>query len=427
MKIFSFRKTASMLKDQTGAALMMALATFTILTVIASEVMYETSVEFAVSTQSVNQVKAHYAAKAGVEISLLRLQIYRKIMAMIPKEMLTQIPMIDMIWKMPFSWPPMLPKEVSSIDKDQINAAVKGSKMDSSYMATIESESSKIDLSLLASSNEELVKITLAQLNQIFVSKMDEDEEFARKYSGQSFTKLVNNIADWVDENKESLNGGEESTYYQNFGARDFYPPNQPFKTFEELHMVAEMTDDIYDLLLNRVTIYGAKAINVKYAPKEVLQAAYGLTEEQSARLLEERSKEDTQILKDPATFLQFIESLGVRKEVLYDSNAPADPNGAGKPKVPITVEPEFNFRVKSMGQAGRVQKDVTAIVYDYDAVLAQLKKLTPKEEKKDEKKEEDPNKPKTPEDPNKPQTAQPNDAKKVPNERPTIVYWNEK
>ena len=45
-------------KSERGAALMLALFATTLLMVIATEIMYETSVEYVVSTQSVNQVRA---------------------------------------------------------------------------------------------------------------------------------------------------------------------------------------------------------------------------------------------------------------------------------------------------------------------------------------------------------------------------------
>ena len=62
------KKTTAMLKDEGGIAMMMAIFTVTVLMIIATEVMYETNIELIVSSQQVNQLKAHYAAKAGVQI-----------------------------------------------------------------------------------------------------------------------------------------------------------------------------------------------------------------------------------------------------------------------------------------------------------------------------------------------------------------------
>lgn len=417
------RKFLSAVKNEAGAALMLAIFTVVVLTIIATEVMYETSVEFVVSSQSVNQVRAHYAAKAGVELSLLRLHLYRKAVAALG-DTAKQMPMIDLIWQMPFSWPPVLPQDLSTIEKEEINAAVKASYMEGQYVTTIESESSKIDLSLLAlEDNEALVNQTIEQLVAIFQDKLEHDEEFARKYSGFDFQRLVYNIKDWVDpDNERSGNqGGDEQAPYAHLNTDKVrFPPNQPFKTFEEIHMVDGMTDEFYNILLPRVTIYGAKAINVKYASRDVLKAAFSLTDDQVDRLLEERGREDTQILRDAASFLEYVASLGVRRENLIDPSS-------GKPRINILVEPEFNFRIVSTGVAGKVQRTITAIVYDYDRVLAQLKSFMPT-----------PTPMPTPPgggggpggqgppgapspSPSPRQTTPP-----VPNERPNIVYWNE-
>src|SRR5690606_8646905 len=110
------------------------------------------------------------------------------------------------------------------------------------YVTTIESESSKIDLSLLAlEDNEALVNQTIEQLVAIFQDKLEHDEEFARKYSGFDFQRLVYNIKDWVDpDNERSGNqGGDEQAPYAHLNTDKVrFPPNQPFKTFEEIHMV---------------------------------------------------------------------------------------------------------------------------------------------------------------------------------------------
>lgn len=416
----AMKKFFRTLKNESGAALMMAIFTIVLLTIIATEVMYETSVEFVVSSQSVNQVRAHYAAKAGVEISLLRLHIYRKALAALG-DTAKSLPILDMIWQMPFSWPPVVPTEVSTVEKEEIKASVKSSLMQGQYMATIESESGKIDLSLLAlENNQELVNRTVEQLVQIFQSKIENDEAFANKYSGFDFNRLVLNIKDWVDPDDKQSTGGDEQSLYSHLNSENAtYPPNQPFKTFSELHMVDGMTDEFYNILLPRVTIYGAKAVNVKYASREVLKVTFRLNDDQVDRLIEERGKEETQITKDSKSFLDYIVSLGVRREDLFDSQS-------GKPKINILVEPEFNFRIKSTGMSGKVQRDITAIVFDYDRVLMQLKSFMPTPTPTPPP--QDPGGTGGPGGPGTTPTPSPTPAKAppVPNERPNIVYWNE-
>lgn len=370
------RRFFHLIRNDSGAALMMAIFTVTMLMVIATEVMYETSVEYVVSSQTVNQVKAHYAAKAGIQISLLRLHIYKKIVAAMGADMVKQTPMIDMIWQMPFAWPPVLPDGASRADKEEIKSKVKGSIMSAQYMANIESESNKIDLTTLASENEQVRNATMKELEDIFTIRMRDDQDFATKHSGEDFHKLVNNIKDWVDPDDKNDLGGDEKSLYQNMtqglsdSARQNIPPNRPFLTFDEIHMVAGMTDEYYNMLLPKVTIFGAKAVNIKYASKDLLKSLFALTDEQAARVMEERDKKDSQTFKDEQTFYQFLQGLGVRTDQFKDKD--------GKPTIQVFIGPEFNFRIKSVGISGKVQREITAIVYDYDQVLGQLRKMQP-------------------------------------------------
>ncbi len=371
MAIPILRKTIQLLRRDTGAALMMAIFTVTMLMILATEIMYDTSVEFVVSAQNISQVRAHYAAKSGLEISLLRLNIYKKVIGMLGQNA-NSMKMIDMIWQMPFAWPPIVPGETNGVDKEAIKEKVKGSLMQGSYLATIESEGNKIDLSMLASSNATLAKATYDQILNIFTTKMQNDQEFASKHSGEDFAKIVTNIKDYVSSGTKSDAGGDKTALYENLNTENAkYPPDQPFKTFQELHMVAGMTDEYFDMLLPQVTIFGTKSLNVKYAPKDLLMSVLHLTSEQADQVITERSKDDTTSFKDVKTFLSYLESLGVRQEDIVDS-------ATQKPKVNIVVDPEFNFRIRSTGTSGKVSREITAIVYDYDKVLAQLKAIMP-------------------------------------------------
>ena len=52
----------------------------------------------------------------------------------------SQLPLLDPVWQMPVTWPPVLPDNLGGGDKSQIEDVVKESFFDSQYLATIESE-----------------------------------------------------------------------------------------------------------------------------------------------------------------------------------------------------------------------------------------------------------------------------------------------
>lgn len=421
----SFSKSWRMLKDDSGAALMMAIFTVTLLMVIATEIMYESNVELVVSSQAINQVKAHYAAKAGVEISLLRIHIHRKASQMIG----SQIPasMLDPIWQFPFSWPPVLPDEISIADKSQIQSTVKESTMQGQYLATIESEGSKLDINELASPSETVRESTREQLLQIFQSEIENNETFGERYRGYDFEGLINNMMDWVDADSEGVGGGDERSIYGN-PSNEFIPPNQPFKTLQELNMVEGMNDDIFKFLADRVTIYGAKGINVNYADKKVLMSlSPQITFERADLILEARGDASRGPFKDEDDFVRYLESIGVTGNPFRGEN--------NEPTVHLIFDAERYFRIRSTGQSGKVSREITAIVYDFDRAKARVKEQLIAQTKAQGPGGENPTPTPTP-DPagnsppegDTPEKSEPEktDGGAVPKQRPEIIYWNE-
>lgn len=410
-----FADTMRMMKSDAGSALMIALFTVTILMAVAMEIVHQSSVEYLISSQQVNQVKAYYAAKSGIEISLLRLHIYKKAMAAFG----SQIPdksKLDMIWSAPFAWPPPVPADLNAVDKDSVASSVKNSAMKSTYMANISAEGSKIDLNDLASPSERIRTATKKLVLQIFTSRTEADnaneDPWAKEYRDFNFEELVNNMADWVDADTDAVAGGAENRFYQQSEIKDL-PPNRSFQSVKELHMVAGMTDAIYDVIAPRVTTYGSKAVNINFASKEILMALdNSINSEIADKIIASRNDPNRGPFKDLKDFLGFITPLGVPESAFINSQ------DGDKPLLPLAFDPEFNFRIESIGTAGKVTRKITAIAYDFDqvktvlanAIRAELPTPTP-----------DPNA--KPPDPTP--TPSPTPAK-VPTDRPTVVYWSE-
>jgi len=101
---------------------------------------------------------------------------------------------------------------------------------------------------------------------------MNVDDAWSRNHRNIKPQEIVNNIADWIDEDSASRNGGSESDYYQDTDPL-IKPPNRSMKTLDELHMVAGVTDDIYNILAPKLTLWGDKGINVNYASKDILRS----------------------------------------------------------------------------------------------------------------------------------------------------------
>lgn len=400
------------LKSQSGVALMMALFAMMLLTFIAIEVSYDTTVDYVVASQQVNRIKAHYAAKSGLEISLLRIMLYKQALASFGAS-IPDKSMLDPIWNFPFMWPPTGLAKVNEVDKGMIKDVVKESLMTSQYATTITPEGGRLDINDLGSPIKSMKKSMIEQLVKVFKSEVEHNEDFADKYAGFRFEEVVNNIADYIDEDKESLNGGDESASYRDIEDKEVeMPPNRPLRTIDELNMVAGMNEDFYKLLLPRITVFGTKGVNVNYADKQTLMSLDpSMTEEAVGKVIERRSNPKIGgPFKGDKDFFSFIQGYGVNYRAIEES------------KVPLLYEVEFNFRVTSTGLASNVKREITVITYDYTNLVDRYGELLDKADK------ENPPPGTPPAQPADTSAESPAKEKKIQASkgRPSVVYFEE-
>jgi len=100
---------------------------------------------------------------------------------------------------------------------------------------------------------------------------------------------LADAVADWRDpDDLRSLHGAEKADYAA--AGRDYGPANTPFETIDELRQVLGMSDDLFRKLELLVTVHSRQpGINTAVAPREVLLAIPGSTQEQVDVFLEQR------------------------------------------------------------------------------------------------------------------------------------------
>lgn len=366
-------QATKLLRTEKGVALLIALFAMTLMTFIAVEVSYDTSVDYIVASQQVNRVRAYYAAKSGVELSLLRIMLYKQAMAALGDTLGQQKSMLDPIWSFPFMWPPTgLGGKITEVDKDMLKEAIDESLMGAQYTTTIAAEGGKIDINDLGSPLKGLKKASKTQVLNIFNSELQQNDEFRIKYGNYRFEELVNNISDYIDEDTEGQNGADEASYYRDVEEKDIQlPPNRPLRTLDELHQVTGMTDEFYNLLLPRVTIFGTKGVNINYSNKELLMALDpSMTEAAVDKVIERRN--DVKLggpFKDDKDFFSFIQPYGVNVKAIEES------------KIPLLYDMEYNFRITSTGLSSNVKREITAVTYDYTNLTTRFADLMDKED----------------------------------------------
>jgi general secretion pathway protein K len=355
-------------RNNRGVAILLALAFITIMMFIAVEISFDSQVEYHVATGEYDRLKAYYAAKAGAELSLFRIELFNQAMQAVGSKLGSNAKMLDLIWSFPFVWPPLTPPELDAASLDQIKTSTKESFMDAEFNTTIEPESGRIDVNDLASPSPALEKSTHAQVVKILQNKMENDQKFQRDNSSLVPEQLVNNIADYIDDDNVSRNGGNENALYPDY--EKGMPPNRPMVSIQELHMVAGMTDQIYEVLATELTTYGLKGVNVNRAPNEILQSIDPqITKEIADGIIKWRDDAETSghgQFADEGAFKTALTSLGVNVSKFNEG------------KVPLYYGAEHIFRVKSTGRFGNSSREIIAIVYDFDTVKQRLQSLMP-------------------------------------------------
>lgn len=413
------------LKNASGIAMMIAIAALMLIMWLAMELSYESNVEYTVNSQNLNRIKAYYAAKSGLDVALLRIKIFQKISSQFGEQLGSNSAMLDEIWRFPFAWPLPIPDELNAVDKDTMKSTVKDAFMDAAFMTTIEDEGSKIDLNDLASKSKVIRQNAKKQLMNIFETQRKQDEEFDRKYGATNFEALINQISDFISENVESAGGGDKKSAFAEINSEaqsEMFPPNRAFRSLAELRFIPLMTDDLYELLEPRITIYGMKGINPNLAPKEViLSLDPGLTSEVVDELIKRRTDQNLGgPYQNAEDFWNYAQTKGARIE-------------GDVSQIPLVFDAITNFKIRSSGEFAGAAREITAIVMDIDRIAIKVAEQVKKEEKEAQQGSGSSGfsgssdsfgaRPTSPAKQSQSQKRKPT----IPKGPPRIVWWNEK
>lgn len=277
--------------DIRGIALFLVIASVAMLSILVTEFVYIANISQQIAFGGLDQTKAHYLAKTGLKISLLRLKAYQQARKYIEKNfhdpnMAPPKSVIDRIWNFPFMYPiPTNLPGMSAIEKGMIEKFQKNSNLDGNLIVNIESESSKYNLNSLlkhfvaspspppstppsGSPLPDFDPVKAQQnlqdyMNNILQQKMDQDPDFAAAYRDLRIGDLVSNIRAWVDR-----------TFDYRPLTQDKIPMKQaPFYDVSELHMIPLMDDDLYQLFAPHFTASTTGGVNINTIQSDALKA----------------------------------------------------------------------------------------------------------------------------------------------------------
>ncbi len=427
------RRGARRSRTERGVAMIIAVVAIAILTVVATEFAYNSRVDLQMATNQRDEIRAYYLARSGIGLSRLLLRFQKQVDAIQipnPTQLIGQAlgagttgtppptGMTIQLWRMaridchmlrqmvkenPTGEPrPVKRTNVAAFDKDFPDIAGKQVRrsfggFDGCFLATISDEEEKLNLNKLdASQNQILVQ----RLYDLFADKRFEFL-FEREDSNHvkvAPTDVLIAMRDWIDEDEiqSTLNVAsltlpsavgdpfvkgfsDENSQYDKYVPR-YKAKNARLDSLDELYMVHGVNDRFMAAFRDRFTVYPDvnSKLNINTDDPMLLYMAILSVADPShpdprirdpvfidALIQRIRTARMMSFLGMSVTdFTSVIAASGVAVNPLIQNNV--QNNAAVSDKT-------STFSIKSVGEAGSVQKTISAVVRMDDQGLGRL------------------------------------------------------
>ncbi len=377
------------MKNQKGMAIIMVLSTLLFVFLLIQETVFETRVEHAVSSKELHDLQAYYMAKAGMELSLLRIRTYNTLAEKITgmKEALFMRPYLDLMWRLPFGWPPLLvPLEEEQAEDDSHSSTKQKSLFNKGgYTTFLQTTGGRIDVNNLSSPIPQLKKWTYFILFAL-IKKLQDENNTLKALTDSDISKLLNNISDWIDLDSMQQTEAGISTLPENILYElPTRPLNRKLINMQELLPVKGMTHQLYQALKPFITVFGENTLNLNTLPALLMQSLHpDLNAQVTQSITDKTHKILNPLMLNWALFTQSIKAEGLGHIVEDWQNNPrfifeatGDDGKVGTMKNFVHFNSPYNFKIVSIGRAGGSQKTITAIYIDWKGLFKHTQKLS--------------------------------------------------
>lgn len=255
------------IKNKRGAALLTVLVALMLISLMTLELQYTSLVEKKLAYNDLNQIQAHYLAKSGVHLGLLRLILYGKAKNTYGADYNRYL---NVIWSLPF--PPYPPtgaalSKLSLQERSNQEDLLKKTKISNGQFSyTLSSESSKLNLNLLSSTSggmtpnfrerpKDLVTYIgyslLSRIERIFKESESPDEEFGNIKPEE----VVYNIMDWISPGNTSFGASNKDSWYEQ-QVPPYKAKRANFFTLDEVKLVKGMSPALFEKLKPSITVF---------------------------------------------------------------------------------------------------------------------------------------------------------------------------
>ena len=346
--------------------MLLVITSVVILSLIIVELNYNTRIASAIAGNYRDETAAYYLARSSVNVAMLRVALASKAKTFSMGGFKMPPSVISLIITLPFIFPPPLELLAMTGTAEDADLGMKDMvgkiKTDTNIASVgyfdhnIISMDNTININATVLS-ENSISVFKEQMRQYYALKAAKDESFAHRWPIEKYDRVLNNIVDWIDSDTNSRNGGDENLVYQKrvppYRTRSAFIPN-----INELHMVDEMDDELFDFMAPLLSVFSSGALNMNTATAEVWKTIdSNLTDEEVKAILEKIQNEG-----------QFTSEQELRTWIGKNTRIPAaDFNPL---KIPLSFEDE-TFRIEATGHSGKVSKKIVCYISEtYKSLL---------------------------------------------------------
>jgi general secretion pathway protein K len=283
---------------RSGIALLVAITTIAILTVIVTEVTYIARMRLLTASNQRDRVQAYWLAKSGTGIYQLILAANKELGR---NSFIQEFGLGDSLWQMVpalntgmmrmlfVSDAPGDDVEKEDIEEFKEDGRVSEAVMEKSregglfsdrnfldfpgdFSAEIIDMESKIDINQLGSEGDSLQESTTGQRLYSLMSGEENDQWFLERNIDR--WEIIGNIKDWVDADdyRSGGLGGQEDSLYQNQDP-PYYTKNAKFDTTDEVRLIDGWNGEVFDKFGDKLTIWSNGKFNLTSLDKDMHKA----------------------------------------------------------------------------------------------------------------------------------------------------------
>lgn len=383
-------------KNESGMAIIMVTTAVAILTLVLTEFTFETKLNKIRVENQVDRYQAKLNAEAGLKFALAKLRIYKEAWNTLEdndslKETVSPSDAESVVTQ-PFVYPIPLPPSANIIQKTALEDFEKENLLRGELVISMSPVTGFLNPNSLKvikkdnTSNQDqnqdqdqdqddenqsnlspeafMEKTFTETFQEIFKEKIENDEDFAIKYSNINIDLLVKELKYYVN-NPKDYDEPEKADIEKIYSQADRKPKHAALESIDELYSLEGWDDTIVNLIKDRLSVHQVSVININEITQNQLKTFFpALTDFQLESFFKRRdgdteTETDPKPFKDEAEFKKYLtEELGAVEASDYDKRVAE----FKKSSITLGVAGKL-FKVISKGTFGRSHYQLTAFI----------------------------------------------------------------